>query len=104
MAVRDDGGGGCAIVLLGQQHYWGVRAVVGMGWQARHCQGRRAVVMESTMTTRMADDATGGEGWTTMTSNKSSCLTTQGNSDGSNNGSRDVMLRASYSQRCLLKG
>jgi hypothetical protein len=34
----------------------------------------------------------------TTTSNKSGCLTTQGNNDGVDNSGRDVTLRASYSQ------
>ncbi len=40
--------------------------------------------MESTTIMRMADNATGGKGQTTRTSNKSSCLTAQGDNDGSN--------------------
>jgi hypothetical protein len=101
--LRDDGGDGCAIVFLGQQRYWGMRAVVGMGQRARRCRGRRAAVTESTTTTRTADNATREERWTMTPSNKSSHFMTQGNENGGNDGGRDVRLRASYSQHCLLR-
>jgi hypothetical protein len=69
VVVRDDGGYRC-IALLGPQHYRGVRAVAGVGQWAWHCHGRRAAVTESTTMTRMADEATRGEGRTMTTSNK----------------------------------
>jgi hypothetical protein len=80
VAVRDDGGG-CAVTLSGRWRYLGVRAVAGVGQWARRCQRRAAV------TTRTVDDATRGEGRTTMTSCKSGPWKTQGNSDGGNDGS-----------------
>jgi hypothetical protein len=101
--VRDDGDIGCAIALLGWQCYWSVRAVAGMSQQAWHCQGRRAAVTTLTMMTRMADDATRGEGRTATTSNKSSCSTMQGDDNGGNKGGGDVTLRASYSQQAALR-
>ncbi len=42
MAVRDDRGNRCAIILLGWQRYWGVRAVASVGQWVGHCQGRHA--------------------------------------------------------------
>ncbi len=103
VAVRDDGCGGCAVALLGRQHYWSMRTVAGMGWQAQRCQGRRVAVTELTMMTRTADNATRREGQTTMISKESNCFMTQGNDVGGNNGGGDVMLRASYSQCCPLR-
>ncbi len=102
VAVRNDEGGRC-VALLGQQHYQGVRAMAGMGWQARHCWSRKAAVTELTRKTRMGDDTTRGEGQTKMTSNESGCLMTQGNDDGGDNGGGDITLRASYSQCCSLR-
>jgi hypothetical protein len=47
-----------------------------------------------TMTTRMADDATRGEGRTTMTSNESGRWITQGDNNGGNDDSGDVVAPA----------
>jgi hypothetical protein len=103
VAVRDDGGGGCAIALLGWRRYRGVMAVAGVSQRARCCWGRRAAVMESTTATWTADKATRGGGATTTTSNKSSHSTTQGDNNGGNDGGGDVTLGAPYSQHCLLR-
>jgi hypothetical protein len=36
VAVKDNGGGRCAVALLGhRQRYWGMRAVAGVGQQER---------------------------------------------------------------------
>ncbi len=102
VAVRDDEGGGC-VALLGRRGFQGVRAVAGMGQWAWRCRGRRTAVTESTTTTKMADNAARGEGWTTTASDESSCSMMQGDDNGSNNGSRDVTLRASYSQQRPLR-
>ncbi len=84
VAVRDDGGGGCAVTLFGPGRYWGMRAVGDVGRWAQRCQ-RRAVVSELTMTTMMGDDTTRGEGQTTTTSGKSSPWKMQGNNHGGDN-------------------
>ncbi len=102
VAVRDDEGGGC-IVLLGRRGFQGVRAVAGMGQQAWRCRGRRTAVTELTTMTRTADNAARGEGWRTTASDESSCSMMQGDDNGSNNCSGDVTLRASYSQQCPLR-
>jgi hypothetical protein len=47
-----------------------------------------------TTITRTADDATRGEGRTTMASNKSNCWTMKGNNDGGNDGGGDVVALA----------
>jgi hypothetical protein len=103
VAVRDDGGGERAIALLGHQCYPNVRVVMNMGRRVQRCRSRRAAVMESTTTTRMADNTTREEGQTTTTRDESGCSTMQGDNNGRDDGSGDVTLRTSYSQRQLLR-
>ncbi len=87
MVVRDDGGGACAIALLGGQRYWGMRAVAGVGRRAKHCRGGRAAVTELATRTRTANDPTRGEGQMMKASNKSGHSMMQGDDDGSDGSS-----------------
>jgi hypothetical protein len=62
--------------------------------QTLQCRRPLQPTTKSTTMTRTADDATRGEGRTTTTSSKSDCWTMQGEDDGSNNGSGDVIALA----------